>query len=214
MAIKLSIITGTTGSGSTKWYALYVQRSTGKMADTTNNTWDAIAAADLADYSSFLSEESTSGVYSVSVPAFVETTALTEPVDYVIVATAAGTEAWADGAIGKPRYEGTLTEDANIVGISRDATAADRLEAMLDSMKTGAVVDDAANSSSTFLTDLTETATDYYAGNVIAFSSGTNITQARRISAYNGSTKFVTVSPAFDAEPDAADTFFILGRIN
>lgn len=132
MAIKLSIETGVTGSGSTKWYALYKQRSTGKMADTTNNTWDAIAAADLADYSSFLSEESTSGVYSASVPAFVETASLTEPIDYVILATAAGTEAWTDGAIGKPRYQGTLTENANVVGVSGDSTAADNAESFFD----------------------------------------------------------------------------------
>ena len=78
----------------------------------------------------------------------------------------------------------------------------------------GTVEDHASNSTTQFQTNLAETADDYYIGNVVAFTSGTNQTQVRRITDYVGSTGTVTVSPAFDAEPDAADEFVILGRIN
>ena len=82
-------------------------------------------------------------------------------------------------------------------------------------VKTGAVVGDGANTATAFKTDLTELAGDYYVGNVLAFVSGTNNeVQARRISAYDGSTRFVTVSQAFDTTPTAGDSFIITGRIN
>lgn len=88
------------------------------------------------------------------------------------------------------------------------------LKLMDDSAARGAIVDHISNDASTFQTDLSEDTNDHYAGNVLAFVDGNNVTQTRRISAYNGTSKFVTVEPAFDAEPSAGDAFFILGRIN
>lgn len=99
--------------------------------------------------------------------------------------------------------------------ITGNTTGPGNLLSLANAVKTGAVVSDGANTAATFKTDLTELANDYYIGNVLAFVAGTNNeVQARRISAYDGATRFVTVSQAFDATPTAGDSFIITGRIN
>lgn len=104
---------------------------------------------------------------------------------------------------------------ADVRSLAGDTSAVAGLLAMINVIKTGTVVSDGGNTSSTFKTDLTELTDDYYIGNVIGFVAGTNNEiQARRISDYDAATRFVTVSPAFDATPTAGDSFIITGRIN
>jgi len=76
---------------------------------------------------------------------------------------------------------------------------------------TGAVVDDAANTAATFETDLSETADDHWVGSYLLITSGDLVGQVRRITAYNGTTKFVTTD-AFTAEPASSVTFAIINR--
>lgn len=76
---------------------------------------------------------------------------------------------------------------------------------------TGAVVDDAANTAATFETDLTETADDHWASAYLLITSGDLVGQVRRITGYNGTTKFVTAD-AFTAEPASGVTFAIINR--
>lgn len=104
---------------------------------------------------------------------------------------------------------------ADVSSMLGDETSAIRLFALANTVQAGEIVADGGNTDTTFKTDLSETSDDYYEGNVIAFIANTNNAyQARRISAYNGTTKVVTVTPAFDETPDAGDTFIITGRIN
>lgn len=63
-------------------------------------------------------------------------------------------------------------------------------------------------------TNLTSAVTDAYKGLWIAMTSGPNLMAQREITAYNGSTKAVTVSPAFGAIPTAGDTFVIFAGIS
>jgi hypothetical protein len=77
---------------------------------------------------------------------------------------------------------------------------------------TGTVVDGAPGAT-TFITSLTSAVTDFYAGNVLAFTDGALKTQARRILSYNGSTKAVTLESALTAAPANGAAFIILGRI-
>lgn len=93
-------------------------------------------------------------------------------------------------------------------------TVVDSILARLSTLptKTGAVVDDAANSATTFETDLTESADDHYKDCLLKFTSGSLAEQVKKITAYNGTTKFVTVSGGFTAEPTAADTFEIVNE--
>lgn len=104
--------------------------------------------------------------------------------------------------------------NADAVAISTDATAADRLEAMLDATPTGAVVDDNDPDPTTtaFETNLTEATNDHYNGCFVLFYSGALLGQSRKISDYDGTTKIITVGTAFTEAPANNDAFMILGR--
>lgn len=77
-------------------------------------------------------------------------------------------------------------------------------------LKLGSIVADGSNTSSTFKTDLSETTADYHKDALILFTSGNLINQVKKVSAYNGSTKFITVSSAFTGTPSASDKFILL----
>jgi len=116
--------------------------------------------------------------------------------------------------------ENTLTVDAShqaladVSAISGDSTAADRLEAILDAMPGGAVVDDndPDPTATAFETNLTEATNDHYNGAFVVFTSGALLGQSRKISDYDGTNKILTVAAAFTEAPTAGDTFLILGR--
>ena len=74
----------------------------------------------------------------------------------------------------------------------------------------GAVVADGGNTDTTFKTDLTEAVNDYHKDALIVFTSGSLINQVKKITVYNGGTKFVTASAAFTGTPNAADMFIVL----
>jgi hypothetical protein len=117
---------------------------------------------------------------------------------------------------------GTITQDArystdtgvNVTQISGDATAADRLEAILDATPSGAVVDDndPDPSATAFETNLAEGTNDHYNGTFVLFYSGALLGQSRKVSDYDGTSKVLTVAAAFTEAPAAGDTFIILGR--
>lgn len=73
------------------------------------------------------------------------------------------------------------------------------------------VVSDAGNSATTFKTDLTESATDYHKRRLLRFLDGSLKDQIAEVSAYNGSTKFVTVSGGYTSTPTAGDAFELIG---
>ena len=75
---------------------------------------------------------------------------------------------------------------------------------------TGSVVTDGGNTSSTFKTDLTSSLTDQYKDNLFLFVTGTLAGQIKKVSAYNGSTKFITVSAAYTGTPSAGDKFVLI----
>lgn len=77
----------------------------------------------------------------------------------------------------------------------------------------GTVVDDAANSATTFETDLASAVNDFHNEAFLTFISGSLAGQTRRISDYDGSTKFVTLDPAATAEPTAGDTFLVVAGV-
>ena len=61
-----------------------------------------------------------------------------------------------------------------------------------------------------FDTNLSETTDDHYNGNIIVFTSGVLIGQASIIVDYNGTTKEITVDPAFTEAPSSSDSFTII----
>jgi len=114
----------------------------------------------------------------------------------------------------------TLTVDAShqafadVSAISGDSTAADHLEAILDAMPGGAVVDDndPDPTATAFETTLSEATNDHYNGAFVVFTSGALLGQSRKISDYDGTSKVLTVAAAFTEAPTVGDTFLILGR--
>lgn len=74
------------------------------------------------------------------------------------------------------------------------------------------VVSNVSNTSSTFETDLTESTTDYWKDALLLFVTGSLKGQVKKVSGYDGSTKFVTLSSAFTAAPSAADSFILINR--
>lgn len=77
-------------------------------------------------------------------------------------------------------------------------------------LKRGTVVTDAGNLAATFKTDLSESVDDYHKDALLLFTSGSLINQIKKVSAYNGTTKFITVSTGFTAIPSVSDNFILL----
>lgn len=99
-----------------------------------------------------------------------------------------------------------LTDKA---GFSLAATGTDAV------YPSGTVVDDALNSSTTFETDLADTEDNKWKDALLLFTGAScNVEgEVAKITAYDGTTKFITISPAKTAEPTATDCgFLILNR--
>ena len=76
----------------------------------------------------------------------------------------------------------------------------------------GVVVDDVSNSATTFKTDLSQTVDDYWKGCYCQFQTGTLKGQVKKITGYNGTTKFLSFTEGFTAEPTADDGFIIVNE--
>lgn len=74
----------------------------------------------------------------------------------------------------------------------------------------GTVVTDGSNSASTFKTDRTESTTDYWKDSLILFTTGTLAGQVKKVSAYNGTTKFITIVGSFTGAPSNGDRFILV----
>jgi len=76
----------------------------------------------------------------------------------------------------------------------------------------GKVATDGSNGATSFKTDLTSTVDSYCVGAYLKIASGTCINQVRRISAYNGTSKVITLSSAFTATPADDVEFYIVNQ--
>ena len=99
---------------------------------------------------------------------------------------------------------------SDVRAISGDVTAADKLEAMLDGMTTGAVETSGSNSSTQVQTDLAETSNDHYDVMTILFTSGAEAGQSRLITGYTGASGTVAWNAALTGTPADGVTFIIL----
>lgn len=76
----------------------------------------------------------------------------------------------------------------------------------------GKVATDAGNGATSFKTDLTSAITSYCVGSYMKIASGTLINEVRRITAYNGTSKVITLSSAFTAAPADGVEFYIVNQ--
>lgn len=75
--------------------------------------------------------------------------------------------------------------------------------------RNGAVVADGGNTSSTFLTDLTETDNDVWKDALLLFTSGALVGQIKKVGAYDGTTKFISTEQ-FTSAPSDTDRFLLI----
>lgn len=97
---------------------------------------------------------------------------------------------------------------ADITKISGDSTAADKLEALLDTFETGTAQAGAAGSIT--LASGAAANNDYYERALVIIYEGTGIGQGRVIDDYSGSTKIATVLPIWTVNPDNTSKYIIL----
>lgn len=99
-----------------------------------------------------------------------------------------------------------------VEGIQTDVgTLQTNLDVLLGAViVTQSSVNDAAPTTSSFVTALINTTDDFYNNSVLTFTSGPANGQARRISDYNGTTKTVTLDPPLSLAPVNGNTFTIV----
>lgn len=77
----------------------------------------------------------------------------------------------------------------------------------------GAVVFDAGNSVTSFKTNLIQVTADYWKNAFLVFTSGALIEQVQKVSAFDGTTKFITVPGiGYTGTPAAGDTFYLVNK--
>jgi len=76
----------------------------------------------------------------------------------------------------------------------------------------GKVATDAGNGATSFKTDLTSTVDSYCVGSYLKIASGDLVNEVRRISAYNGTSKVITLSAALTAAPADDVEFYIVNQ--
>jgi hypothetical protein len=111
---------------------------------------------------------------------------------------------------------GVQIADASLIGRTVvwdiDGTGKTCSETFSDIPPVEAAVNDASATTTVFITTLTSAVTDFHKGSYLLFTSGSLAGQARSISAYNGTTKAVTLGAALTSAPANNDRFIILGR--
>lgn len=98
--------------------------------------------------------------------------------------------------------------NSDIEAINNNTTSADNLQASTLGIVATTVNDTAATTTS-FIINSSVTATDHYKGRIIVFTSGVLANQATDITAYNGTTKAVTVT-ALTSAPANGVSFVIV----
>lgn len=109
---------------------------------------------------------------------------------------------------------GTITTVTNLTNAPGDSTGVTELLTRVPdvSVITGAVTTDAGNSATAFETNLSSAVDDFYKDCLIVLTSGDLAGQVKRIQAYNGTTKIVTVYGGFTSTPADAVTFALINK--
>lgn len=99
--------------------------------------------------------------------------------------------------------------NANTRYINGSSAAAASLALSAGTMASGTAITGTLTTTQ-FTTDLTNNVDDNFVGRTVIFTGGGLDKQARAITAYNGTTKLITVSPAFTAAPANTNPFIIV----
>ena len=124
----------------------------------------------------------------------------TDAIAAVVIASAPTTDQIADAV-----WDEVLTAATHNVASS----AGRRLRQIASIATVDSSVNDAAATTTSFVTALTTAVNDFYNDQLLIFTSGTLSGQAKPILDYNGTTKLVTLSEALTSAPANGDTFTI-----
>lgn len=76
----------------------------------------------------------------------------------------------------------------------------------------GAVQASGSNTATTFLTDRTESTTDHFKDCLVCFLSGSLAGQVKKVTSYNGTTKFLSFTSGFTGAPATGDLFVLINQ--
>ena len=145
-------------------------------------------------------DQGTSGVYTIEIPASGGASINNDTEGFGwFTGVATGILPWASPIYG---FRAAALNNSLIDGATIDVTI---------SRPSGTIVDDAGNSTTVFKTNLTSAEDNYIKDAYVKFTSGANINQVKKISAYNGTSKVITTA-AFTDEPAENDTFVIINE--
>jgi hypothetical protein len=121
------------------------------------------------------------------------------------------------GSTGRYALALTAAEmDAEWVHVQVVKTGIDDIDVQIatSAHPSGSVSSDAGNTATTFKTNRTESASDYWKDALLLFTSGSLAGQVKKITGYNGSTKFITLASAFTAAPSSGDRFVLVNSMS
>jgi hypothetical protein len=121
------------------------------------------------------------------------------------------TQAGGSGDLAAILTDTGTTLQAEVDGIQADT---EDIQSRLVSLAltTGSVATDGSNSATSFKTDLSSSTNDFWKDALLLITSGALAGQVKKITAYNGTTKFITVEGGFTATPADAVTFTVINR--
>lgn len=100
-----------------------------------------------------------------------------------------------------------VVADVTVSGITAKAVVS---TFMTSTLLQALVVTDGGNTALTFETDLTSSTNDTYKDCLMCFVDGALAGQVKKITAYNGTTKFVTFTSGFTGTPTGGDRFIVI----
>ena len=122
----------------------------------------------------------------------------------------------ASGKMVKVSLSAAEMDADDVTVVLSDASGAEWCDIVIDIKPAGWLVPGAVNDASAtttgFVTNLASSTTDHYKGCFLVFTDGTIQNAGSKITAYNGATKAVTLSPALPAAPANNTPFVIVGR--
>lgn len=184
------------------------QIATGIWQDATAGDFTATSSIGKSLYTSGVVPGGSGGLFIAGTNA---ATTITTALTTTFTGNLTGSVASVTGAVGS--VTGSIGSIAS-GGITTASFGSGAINAAAINVDTGLIIranTATGSSSSTLVLDASASATDnFYINDILVVTSGTGVGQARRISAYTGSSKTATVSPNWTTTPATNGTFTIL----
>jgi len=174
-----------------------------KVWNPTLNTglgaWDTYNASNWSQYAIAMVEDMGSGYYSGAYPTLISGVLTTD----VVYLQGGGSPTLGDSPLISCHSQGP-----NVAAIAGSVTAALNLGASTGSQQLGALT--GIPTAGILPTNLSSSTDDQYLGRILIMTSGAAVGQVQYITAYDGTTKTITLAALLVTTPAATDTFVIV----